>query len=90
MERRSKRMLITLAVLFVVLAIVQRFTADTAVTALPWWVFVLIFATIVSGYMWIKAVAENRKEQAEWIEQEGRVYIRRMENERRERMNQDV
>ncbi|EZH68009.1 hypothetical protein DH09_08840 [Bacillaceae bacterium JMAK1] len=86
MQSRSKRMLLTLAGLFVVLAIVQRFTADTAVTSLPWWVFVVVLAAVASGYMWIKSTLEEKKVSDEWIEQEGRVYIRRMEDEKKRRM----
>ncbi|MBB6449542.1 uncharacterized membrane protein YciS (DUF1049 family) [Geomicrobium halophilum] len=82
MEQRSKRMLFTLVIVFFVLAILQRFTADTAITTIPWWVATVILAAIISGYMWIRTSMQERKAEAEWIEQEGRVYIRRMEKER--------
>ncbi|WP_160112648.1 sporulation YhaL family protein [Salicibibacter kimchii] len=85
MQERSKRMLLTLVIIFLGLAVLQRFTSNAAITTIPWWVTVVILAAIVSGYMWIRTSLEDRKAEAEWIEQEGRVYIRRMEHERQQR-----
>ncbi|AXF57717.1 hypothetical protein DT065_18240 [Salicibibacter kimchii] len=85
LQERSKRMLLTLVIIFLGLAVLQRFTSNAAITTIPWWVTVVILAAIVSGYMWIRTSLEDRKAEAEWIEQEGRVYIRRMEHERQQR-----
>ena len=51
----------------------------------PWWVILLIAFTFLSGYMALRAmVAEKRLEQR-FIEQEGQIYMERIEEERQKR-----
>ncbi|SDI84439.1 Sporulation protein YhaL [Natribacillus halophilus] len=78
-------MLFTLVLIFLGLAVLQRFVSDTAITTIPWWVTAVIVAAVISGYMWIRTSLEEKRAEAEWIEQEGSVYIRRMEHERQQR-----
>ncbi len=50
----------------------------------PFWVHVVIVGIVLSGYFAIKTTIEEKKVENEWIEQEGQVYIDRI-NEAREK-----
>ena len=57
------------------------------ILGLPWWVFMMILFIFLSGFMAFRATrAEHRLEQ-QYIEQEGKIYIDRMEEERRQRQS---
>ncbi|PSL45163.1 sporulation protein YhaL [Salsuginibacillus halophilus] len=88
MDKRTKRFLGTSVVLFVLLVAFQRFTPN-AFLGQPLWVYVAAAAALGSGWMWLRTRAEEQKEDSQWIEQEGRIYIRRMEAEKeRRQMNE--
>lgn len=52
------------------------------IAGLPWWVFMMILLIFLSGYMAFKAMRAERKLDQHYIEHEGKVYIKRMEEER--------
>ncbi|WP_018924216.1 sporulation YhaL family protein [Salsuginibacillus kocurii] len=85
MNKRTKRFLFSVIVLFLVLVTLQRFSA--APLATPIWVYAVMLAALVSGIMWLRAKrqAEAAAVDTQWIEQEGNVYIRRLEEKKRER-----
>ncbi|SFA81355.1 Sporulation protein YhaL [Lentibacillus halodurans] len=61
------------------------------ILGVPWWVFMIILFIFVSGYMAFRAMRAERRLEQQYIEQEGKVYIDRMEKERtqkRERKQQ--
>nr|WP_090925866.1 sporulation YhaL family protein [Salibacterium qingdaonense] len=51
-------------------------------TAAPSWVLLSGLGIVFSGFMWWKTSRSEKEEDDRWIEQEGRVFIRRMEEER--------
>ena len=53
--------------------------------ALPWWVYVVIVGIIVSGYMVLYTSKKEQDLDQEFIEQEGNVYMQRIQEERERR-----
>ncbi|MFC5713570.1 sporulation YhaL family protein [Thalassorhabdus alkalitolerans] len=84
MNLHSKRLLFISVALFLVLVTLQRL-AEMGGIALPWWVILIAVGSVYCGYMWYKTSKEERQEEQKWIEQEGRIFIRRMEDEKAKR-----
>ncbi|WP_432653133.1 sporulation YhaL family protein [Salibacterium salarium] len=81
MDNRSKKLLLTLIVVFLMLVMWQRFFAPGS-SQVPTWVVLSGLGIVFSGYMWWQTSRKEQQEDQHWIEQEGRVFIRRMEEER--------
>jgi hypothetical protein len=58
--------------------------------SLPIWIYFVIAGVFVSAFMAVKTAREDRELEQEWIEKEGEVYIKRMEEEkeRKRKMNE--
>ncbi|MFC0272069.1 sporulation YhaL family protein [Metabacillus herbersteinensis] len=52
---------------------------------LPWWVYLCIIGIIYSGYMAFQTARQDRVVDEEFIENEGRIFIERIEKEREKR-----
>ncbi|WP_243356165.1 sporulation YhaL family protein [Bacillus litorisediminis] len=48
----------------------------------PFWVILIVIGIIVSGIMTVKAGKDERKEEEEFIEKEGEIFLERMEKEK--------
>ena len=55
---------------------------------LPWWVYLVIVGIVLSGYMVLYTSKREQDMDNEFIEKEGEVYMKRLEEER-EKRNQD-
>lgn len=55
------------------------------ILGVPWWVFMIILFIFLSGYMAFRAMRAERRLEQQYIEQEGKVYIDRMEKERKQK-----
>ncbi|CAM4250575.1 MULTISPECIES: sporulation YhaL family protein [Bacillus] len=55
---------------------------------LPWWVYLVIVGIVLSGYMVLYTSRKEQEMDNEFIEKEGEVYMKRLEEER-EKRNQD-
>ncbi|WP_242220096.1 sporulation YhaL family protein [Bacillus cereus group sp. BfR-BA-01380] len=55
---------------------------------LPWWIYLIIIGIVVSGYMVLYTSKKEQEMDNEFIEKEGEVYMKRLEEER-ERRHQD-
>ncbi|KEK24935.1 sporulation YhaL family protein [Bacillus gaemokensis] len=55
---------------------------------LPWWIYLIIIGIVVSGYMVLYTSKKEQEMDNEFIEKEGEVYMKRLEEER-ERRNQN-
>ncbi|MEH7238393.1 sporulation YhaL family protein [Bacillus sp. JJ1562] len=53
--------------------------------SVPWFVYVALFGVLFSAYMVIRTSREERKIEDSYIEQEGNVYIERMNEEKEKR-----
>ncbi len=58
------------------------------VETLPWWIYLVIIGIVVSGYMVLYTSKKEQDMDNEFIEKEGEVYMKRLEEER-ERRNQE-
>lgn len=54
----------------------------------PWFVYVALFGVLFSAYMVIRTSREEKKIEDSYIEQEGNVYIERMNSEKDKRSKQ--
>lgn len=52
---------------------------------LPIWVFLCIVFIFISGYMAVRAMRAEHNLEQEYIEREGQVYLKRMEQEKERR-----
>ncbi|MGG0152509.1 sporulation YhaL family protein [Bacillus mycoides] len=55
---------------------------------LPWWVYLVIVGIVLSGYMVLYTSKKEQEMDNDFIEKEGEVYMKRLEEER-EKRNQD-
>ena len=55
---------------------------------LPWWVYLVIVGIVLSGYRVLYTSKKEQDMDNEFIEKEGEVYMKRLEEER-EKRNQD-
>lgn len=55
---------------------------------MPWWVFIVIIFIFFSGYMSFRAMRAERELEKHFIEREGQVYMKRIQEEREERVKQ--
>lgn len=55
---------------------------------LSWWVYLVIVGIVLSGYMVLYTSKKEQDMDNEFIEKEGEVYMKRLEEER-EKRNQD-
>ncbi|GAB6445712.1 MULTISPECIES: sporulation YhaL family protein [Bacillus] len=52
---------------------------------LPWWVYLVIVGIVLSGYMVLYTSKKEQEMDHEFIEKEGEVYMKRLEEEREKR-----
>ncbi len=55
------------------------------VETLPWWIYLIIIGIVVSGYMVLYTSKKEQEMDNEFIEKEGEVYMKRLEEERERR-----
>ncbi|MEN2767724.1 sporulation YhaL family protein [Ornithinibacillus xuwenensis] len=55
---------------------------------MPWWIFVLILFIFFSGYMAFRAMRAEKELEKHYIERDGQVYMKRIEEEREQRLKQ--
>jgi len=55
------------------------------VETLPWWVYLVIVGIVLSGYMVLYTSKKEQEMDNEFIEKEGEVYMKRLEEEREKR-----
>ncbi|MBM7715080.1 sporulation YhaL family protein [Siminovitchia sp. FSL H7-0308] len=53
--------------------------------SLPIWIYFVIAGIFVSAFMAVKTAREDREVEQEWIEKEGEVFMKRMEEEKERR-----
>lgn len=59
--------------------------AVAALAATPWWVYLVGVGILFCGYQFIRTARKDNQADYEWAEEEGNVYIRRMEEEKKRR-----
>ncbi|MCQ6528838.1 sporulation YhaL family protein [Bacillus mycoides] len=52
---------------------------------LPWWIYLVIIGIVLSGYMVLYTSKKEQEMDNDFIEKEGEVYMKRLEEEREKR-----
>ncbi|MCA0989196.1 sporulation YhaL family protein [Alkalihalobacillus algicola] len=60
-------------------------TVTAFASSLPWWIYFVLAGIIYSGYKSMTLTVEDRKVDQIHIEEEGKIYVKRMEDERERR-----
>lgn len=55
------------------------------IAGIPWWVYITIVFIFMSGYMAFRAMRVEWELEQKYIENEGKIYMERIEVERKER-----
>lgn len=55
------------------------------IAGIPWWVFLLILFIFFSGYMAFRAMKAEKELERQFIENEGKIYMERIEKARKMR-----
>ncbi|MCM2676679.1 sporulation YhaL family protein [Alkalicoccobacillus plakortidis] len=75
-----------LAVAFLAILVIVFITTQTNLLSVvaqdPWWVYLVMLGVLISGYLSIKYLLEDRRQEQAWIEQEGHVFMERLEEAR--------
>lgn len=88
-----KGVLVILGVLFIIsiLQLTEIFSAVTSfVSGVPWWVYFVLAGIIYSGYKSMTLTVEDRRVDLVHIEEEGKIYVKRMEEEKERRRKSRV
>lgn len=88
---KTKNGLVLAGFVLIVLAVyfndyLSMVTAEFA--SLPWWMYFVLAGILYSGYKFVTMSREEHDQEQEWIEQEGNVYMKRMEAEKEKRQRQ--
>ncbi|MFB4167079.1 sporulation YhaL family protein [Virgibacillus sp. JSM 102003] len=59
------------------------------IVGVPWWVFMMIIFIFLSGYMAFRAIRAEKQLEHQFIEREGKVYMERMEEERKHKQERE-
>ncbi|HEX6922971.1 MAG TPA: sporulation YhaL family protein [Bacillales bacterium] len=72
---------------FLLVAFMTDWIAEAAgwLASIPWFVYLVIAGILYCGYKFVTLSREDHKVDQEWIEEEGNVFIRRIEQERERR-----
>ena len=75
--------------LLVAFYILQQFNALNGVVSLlnkmPLWTMIVFLGIIVSAWQYFRSARQEEDEDSHWIEEQGKVYIHRMEEEKKRR-----
>lgn len=55
------------------------------IAGISWWIYLMILFIFLSGYMAFRAMQAERKIEQKYIENEGKVYMDRIEAEREDK-----
>lgn len=82
---KKRGLMIGLLVLAVAIYFMSGSSLPVLFTSGPLWTYLVIIGIIGSGYMAVKYTLEDRKIDEEWIEQEGQVYMERLEEAKKKK-----
>jgi rRNA processing protein Gar1 len=55
----------------------------------PWWIYLIVLGIVISGYMFVRTTKKERELEQFYIEQEGKIYLEKIEQERKKRQLQE-
>ncbi|MED4129571.1 MULTISPECIES: sporulation YhaL family protein [Shouchella] len=77
-------------VVLVVAFLLTQTSVGQFVLASPWWTYLLILGIVFSGYQWIRALKEEKEIDEDFIEQEGNVYMERIQEAKKLKEQQEL
>ncbi|GAE25881.1 putative uncharacterized protein YhaL [Halalkalibacter wakoensis JCM 9140] len=80
-----KRFAFILLTILVAGALVTQTAFGAFLLSSPWWVYFVLAGIVLSGYLSVKYSLEDKRTEQEWIENEGNIYMKRLEEERERR-----
>ncbi|MCO7124945.1 sporulation YhaL family protein [Sporolactobacillus shoreicorticis] len=88
--KQAKRSLFVVSVLFILFLMQQFGMIDPVINMLEgvtWWVYLVVAGIIFSGYQAFNLSKQEKEVDEEWVEQQGNVYMKRMDAEKERRRN---
>ncbi|WP_100488938.1 sporulation YhaL family protein [Sporolactobacillus pectinivorans] len=88
--KQAKRSLYAVALLFLLFMMQQFGMIDPIISKLesvPWWIYLIIAGILFSGYQAFSLSRQDKEIDEEWNEQQGNVFIKRMNAEKEKRRN---
>ncbi|MCO7176849.1 sporulation YhaL family protein [Sporolactobacillus kofuensis] len=88
--KQAKRSLVAVALLFL-LFMMQQFGLIgpilDKIESVAWWVYLVVAGIIFSGYQAFHLSKQDKDLDEEWVEQQGNVYMKRIDAEKERRRN---
>lgn len=84
MKKGAKRSLVILGSLFG-LYVLKTAGVFTSLATFPWWTYFIIAGILFSGYRFLVESQKDKNADKEWIEEQGEVYMKRIDAERKKR-----
>ncbi|SDC22560.1 sporulation YhaL family protein [Shouchella lonarensis] len=88
-NQMSQMIALVSVVALVIAFLLTQTSLGTFIVQSPWWVYAVLAGVFVSGYMWLKTMREENEVEQESIEQEGQVYMERLEEARGKKARQE-
>ncbi|WP_370645899.1 sporulation YhaL family protein [Sporolactobacillus sp. STSJ-5] len=88
--KQAKRSLFIVAALFILFLMQQFGMIDPVINMLEsvaWWVYLVVAGIIFSGYQAFNLSKQDKEVDEEWVEEQGNVYMKRMDAEKERRRN---
>ncbi|WP_438270981.1 sporulation YhaL family protein [Sporolactobacillus mangiferae] len=88
--KQARRSLIVVGALFVLFMMQQFGMLESILNNLErvaWWVYLVVAGIIFSGYQAFNLSKQEREVDDEWIEQQGNVYMKRINAEKKRRQD---
>lgn len=84
-EKLKQKLAIAFLVVLVIVFIATQTNVLSILTQEPWWVYAVMLGVVISGYFSLKYLLEDKRQEQAWIEQEGHVYMERLEEARQKK-----
>ncbi|MFS0786147.1 sporulation YhaL family protein [Shouchella sp. 1P09AA] len=75
--------------ILVIAFLLTQTSVGELIVASPWWTYLLMLGILFSGYQWIRTMREDKVMDDEWIEQEGNVYMERIQEAKKLKEQKD-
>lgn len=84
MKKGAKRSLAVIGGL-VGLYVLKTIDVFSFLSSLPWWMYFVVAGILFSGYRFLIESRADKEADEEWIEEQGQVYMNRIDAERKKR-----
>ncbi|TSB45795.1 sporulation YhaL family protein [Alkalicoccobacillus porphyridii] len=78
-DQIKQRLAIAFLAVLVLVFVVTQTSLLSFFAQEPWWVYAVILGILISGYLSLKYLLEDKRQEQAWIEQEGHVFMERLE-----------